>query len=231
MSATIECAALCKFSPAKPLALPETAIFQLATVFPNYFPAADGQYYPLSRDSVRGILPSLRSVISRATRERSVTGIEMAILPDTSQDMDKDEFTFDPDTSDFYCKICYSEMANQYFQCDGCMKRPHQEFNICWDCFGHRRYLLNVMMRPETKVNKLSSDCHHKAERKHKCDTNCSQGNYSEYCCHTKFTRHLRLYSNEVVSLMIPNCELIPGGEEEVLYAKETVLRLTDCGG
>ena len=224
VSSTIECARLCKNTAAKPLAIPETAIFNLAILSKKgEFPQEEAQYYPETKDIAKGILPSLRHLISRETRKKAAQ-MSIPILPDSSQDIHKSEFTFDPYANDFYCKICNSELANQYFRCDGCVHRLNQDLKICLECHESGKYFQYIIMKPETDDNTLSPDHHHHmAEGVVKCPATCN----CQHCCHTKFSRRLRFFSDVSVSQMILNLQALRANDEdEVPYAENTLERL-----
>ena len=243
VSATVESATLCKYTTAKPLAIPETALYKLADLLvrvgtensdnPSWtleelHGASKGQYFPAGQDIVRGILPSLRHVVSRDTRSvvssHPQTQKSILVEPDNSRDTLVHAFTIDPYGNDYYCKTCESEIANLYFQCNGCILRVGREFNICFDCYTKSKHLKNVFMTEVTVDNKLSLDHHHIVEGPFQCGTKCRKRN-CQHLCHSKFTRHLRFYSDDCVSQMIPNCEALLDGNE-VPYASETLLRL-----
>lgn len=236
MSATLECATLCRSTGAKPLAIPETAILKLAQKLAtrkNLFPTAEAEAknvcVPLEQDILKGILPCLRYVISRQTRATEHT----LTKTDTSQFLE-DEFSFDPKGSDYYCKICSAEIANEYYQCQGCFELLDKEFNICFDCHSDKKYLKDIPMRLVKKQTEKSPYCHHLAQVEPKCRGPCKK-EFCVGCLHRKFSRHLRFYSDEGINELLSKCEakLDDNGADEtddngdeVEYADETFDRL-----
>ena len=219
MSATLDSAALCRANGAKPLAIPNTAILKLAVLLTgkSKFPNVTGQLYPSRQAILGGILPSLRDVITRETRCKEKDAIETTVT-DFSNDPDQG------DGNDYYCKLCSAELANEYFQCHGCLIRLNEEFNICFDCDDKEAYCQEIPMRPLTEENKGNPHYHHIArtvEEEDECTKECRKPNYCNNCCHNIFVRHLRHYSDECVNELITKCEalledLVQVGDAEV---------------
>ena len=163
------------------------------------------QLYPLRKDIVNGIFPHLQDVIHRETRSH-VTGFftvnDFSINP-------HNKFTFDPDGNDYYCKLCHSEIANQYYQCLGCLQHIHQEFNICYDCYEDADYRESVIMMPRTPSEDFKDLID--PERHHgpppldmvQCNEECIADELCDFCCHSTFQRHLRFYSDDCVTNLI----------------------------
>ena len=227
LSATLESVALCRENGVKPLAIPNTAILKLAVLLTKtrnlpkasalltktrnlpeasalLFPSRK-QLYPLRKDIVNGIFPHLQDVIHRETRSH-VTGFftvnDFSINP-------HNKFTFDPDGNDYYCKLCHSEIANQYYQCLGCLQHIHQEFNICYDCYEDADYRESVIMMPRTPSEDFKDLID--PERHHgpppldmvQCNEECIADELCDFCCHSTFQRHLRFYSDDCVTNLI----------------------------
>jgi hypothetical protein len=216
ISATLESVALCRENRVKALAIPNTAILKLAALLTEtrnlpvakasalLFPSRN-QYYPLRKDIVNGILPFLPDLIQRETMSHA-TGFDT--FPDFSIDP-REQFAFDPAGNDYYCKLCHSEIANQYYQCLGCLQHINHEFNICYNCYEAEKYMNQVFMMPTTQEDNFQHleypERHHALPPPgmEKCTEECRLNDLCDFCCHVKFQRHLRFYEDDFVSKLI----------------------------
>jgi hypothetical protein len=61
-------------------------------------------------------------------------------------------------SGDYYCVICYKELSNVYFHCNGCEQLLSKDFNICETCHSEKNYKINHLMHagnnsPDSAVN------------------------------------------------------------------------------
>ena len=216
VASMLECAKLCKSNGLKPLAIPESAILRLAFLLldKRLTPGvAKDQHHPNWLHIATGILPFLRDIVSRETGKlKGVQKGNNTVPADVDSDPDA-EYSFNPFGSDYYCKICSSEIANLYFQCQGCRKRLHQEFNICLSCYEEKKYLINMAMKPSEPAEIMSFQDHHVVETStpcRKCNKNCRHCNKCLECscrCHKILLERRRFYTKECLSKMLLSCE------------------------
>lgn len=115
----------------------------------------------------RGILPALRFLVksnaqvienvrasggARGKRERG----RVCIAPTIDCDLDPTNQPVDPDGSDYFCKICSSELENLYFHCDGCEDLLNKDFNICARCHENKAWEKSIQMCPTDKQRKAT---------------------------------------------------------------------------
>jgi hypothetical protein len=120
---------------------------------------------------------------------------------------DPSEFPLDPyGEADFFCKICFKELANLYYHCDGCEQLLRKDFNICLSCHSEKRYKARTTMH--TEVDQLVSTVHHmgdfigdtKRGCKETIGRKCESCGYCTCCsckCHTNFTVSFRFFTQE----------------------------------
>ena len=195
VAATLECATLCRqHQSSKSLAIPETAIFKLASRLPptNDQPSrqeplfgrqvvASTEYRPTWKEIARGILPSLNHVVKRdrkandcdecgsTKRRRTITGIALTVDAVPDRKRDPSLHSIDPHGNDYFCKLCDQELSNPYFHCGGCEKLLAKDFNICSQCFAERKFLQNILMHTMTETT-MASNFHHVGETTGGCD-------------------------------------------------------------
>lgn len=198
----LECASLCRPTTCNPLAIPETALYNLASMIPPRhkalcsLPSANGLCTPSMKEMIKGALPSIRHLVHRDSKpDPNREGGEKkkgtkpkktpkkkgkaketevgAILPDTFADPEKR--TIDPYGNDYYCTICNQELSNNYFHCKGCEQLLGKDFNVCDTCHETRAYLTNHEMLPNAN-DILASDCHHYADPNNECNSKRTAG-------------------------------------------------------
>lgn len=156
-----ECAALNQKNSARSLAIPETSLLHTAKVLlsrlkPPVRPIGDDALIrfaslntPLHSSTfpeqeaftiLKGILPLLSTVVilhktsvDKAKKEGDTRHPKLSVAkrPDAWENPDPEKTTVDPYGNDFSCKICFYELSNIYFHCDGCEKNFMEDFNIC----------------------------------------------------------------------------------------------------
>ena len=188
VASTIEWANLCKYTPGRTLAIPETVVYNLASRLPvNKFfagessllgtpPEAGREYVvPSWVDIAKGILPSLRYIVDKEIEygildprkgkgKRGLPKIaNTTLLPDSHVDV-RVAYSVDAhDKNSYYCEACDGELSNLYFGCDGCSHLLNREFNLCSVCYNSEEYKRNVPMRMVADDDNfpLRTDLHH----------------------------------------------------------------------
>jgi hypothetical protein len=144
VSATLESAKLCRLhESSKSFAIPEAALFKMASLLLHdednetttmlvargpHLGVGDVTCHLQRQDIARGILPSLRYLVKkellagswgmdRTEYENGVEITEAKRRPDSH--LDSMYTQIEPYGSDFFCKICYQEISNTYFHCEG----------------------------------------------------------------------------------------------------------------
>jgi hypothetical protein len=248
---TLECTSLCRDNKCKSLAIPETAMLRLASQLPTATETnpqsrqepmfrnavtAETDFRPNWIDIARGILPSLRHIV---TRERAAESCRTSkrqlsngkIAPDSVHDSSR--ASIDPFGNDYFCKLCDHELSNTYFHCEGCETLLSQDFNICSLCFSERKFLVNKVMHDCCK-SELHPNKHHVGQPSSYCDCD-SSGMVCDTCencmtccccvCHTTFSKRFRFFSAQDLNDILQRTEELVGGNE-IEYARETELRL-----
>lgn len=252
LASTLECASFCRpHESCKSLAIPETAILKLATRLPSSIdddsrrdpvfdelPGAYTEYRPSLLEVARGILPSLRHVVTRDCAGGAQPDEENADpLPDTHPDSGN---AIDPFGSDYFCIICFHELANTYFHCCGCEALLAKDFNVCSQCFNEGAHVRNKLMHREPhqsdKKTAMASNFHHvgvpsgnacRCQRAHKC-SECGKCPWCVCSCHSKFGKRHRFFTDERQKGLLDRC--IKLVDQDVLYATETLCRLNGEG-
>lgn len=259
VSSTLECASLCrKHKTSKSLAIPETAIFKLASGIPSRknqrcyqkplfsVPAAAyNELRPTWKDIARGILPSLRYVVKRdchkqwdgceSTKHRRDQGVLLHVDKVPDSHCDAFEHPIDPFGNDYFCKLCDQELSNSYFHCNGCEKLLAKDFNICSQCFEEREFLQNINMSKVT-TTAMASNFHHMGKNLGKCTCQrpgaCLECQKCMICtcnCHKVFYKRFRFYTEWRQEELLEYCgELV--GDDEIQFARETECRLNGEG-
>jgi hypothetical protein len=209
----------------------------------------DFEYLPLSQTIARGILPSLRHIV---TQEEDITLIKATtsnVVPDCDIKAKGTKGAIDPNGSHFFCIICHAELCNVYYQCMGCMNLLDKEFNICHRCHDNGKEIFKDMEMGLDKDTdpadiKWNTNRHHTCTMgtKNKCGPpKKGKGGPQEcqlkpcYCClkcseclcmcHRKYMQHRRFYGKQRVKELLEKCEILVG-EDEVRFAVETEQRL-----
>ena len=189
IASTIECANLCRYSTGQTLAIPETAVYKLATLIPaqneqslrggsllgSTEEAAAEKPIPSWESIAAGILPSLRYLVSRELSRDSQS--KMGLIkegseptPDSHVDERVDFAVNAYLKTDFYCQICDAELSNSYYRCEGCLRLLGRDFNICAECYVAENFRQNVKMRYEKEEPiRWTTDRHHVADLYKKC--------------------------------------------------------------
>ena len=190
VSSILEWANICKYERANPLAIPEVAVYKMATLIPlDETERVDGDdklekgtVKPSWTSMARGLLPSLRYLVnrdisngrndatnnrSRGTKGKPKTTDGNVIVPDCRAD-NRGEYVVDAyDKTSYYCETCDCELSNLYFSCDGCVRLLNREFNLCFDCYHQEEYRRDVAMGPYNTDDEsipLRTDRHHIAD-------------------------------------------------------------------
>jgi hypothetical protein len=119
------------------------------------------RFEPSRQDILRGILPSLRFIVNQHGKleqdaksfnaeNREVHGPRIIwskkSRPNSSQN--PEAVTVEPFGNDFFCRLCFCELSNLYFHCEGCEKILLKDFNICGTCFEKRHFATRIQMHP-----------------------------------------------------------------------------------
>ena len=240
IASTIECAIVGRQRGyfVKSLAVPETCVLMLASEFPwnEHNWADDHPSAPSLREVARGILPSLRYIVERETK--NAAGLNV---------MEPVRFCRRPTTdsygNDYFCRICNQELPNLFFHCTGCEVLLGRDFDICADC--HRDELFRCFRVMNEKTDQAMSDLQHTgawdkdaASDMCGCDeglpcTVCCEdeaGEMMSRCkkcsciCHQQFTAKMRFFSLEQLEQMLIECTRFVG--DEIPLAEETLARL-----
>ena len=197
---------------------------------------------PLEMATCRGILPSLQFLIR--DREKVAEDEDSAdIVPGLQQHLRARET--DPISNDMICKICYTEIANVYYNCKGCVALLDKDLYICPLCF-QQKAMNDVLELPGLKEVQneefLSTACHTgepkkgskcKCKKRNKdglCKTTplCVQCSSCQLCactCYENYEKHYRLARYNEVHRDLEWLE-DSDGENKVEYSEATRLRL-----
>lgn len=264
VAACLECASLNRDKGVKCLAIPETAVLCQARTLrlpsrtsTEEAPFVDAErcssrvkrHRPNPSDICRGILPSLRYVLGKSVdavrdancKQSSLKSrdfarcekVTVAPRPDTYEN--PDEFTLDPDGSDYFCRLCHRELSNVYMHCEGCEELLQRDYNICVDCHAEQRYASFCQMN--TKTNKRRSLLNHTGDMRYDRSSRCPCKNGPAcqncgYCvgcscrCHTWFRVHNRFHEETELEALRARIEAAVDELSPIRYAKETELRL-----
>ena len=185
---------------------------------------------------VRGILPSLRYMISRDNNDFDVhrsKKIRLIEGPDTH--LNEAQNGIDPYGNDYFCNICSHELANTYFHCQGCESLLAKDFNICIGCYNDGSYKINVEMHKHGTtamachfhhVGKPNKQCSNPSKHNMKC-TECNKCLLCHCTCHTIFQKRCRFYTKDRQREMLERCEQLINGCD-IKYSRETEYQL--CG-
>jgi len=121
-------------------------------------------------DTLRGLLPSLRSVVNehiqvmqrtKASVSKSCQRGERISLSERPNAQENPETCpLDPyGNSGFLCKLCHKELSNPYFHCDGCEELLQLDFNICHKCHEEKTFMKFIGMHPHS--NRVHSAVNH----------------------------------------------------------------------
>ena len=229
------------------LAIPRAAIVKMASTLhegdendnrrTNEF-----EYLPSLQDMARGILPSLRYVLNEEEKGDLCRSRGDDVVTDSRVNTLNKQGCIDPYGSDFFCIICHAELCNVYYRCVGCEKLLDKDYNICFRCYKHKMFLDDMEMGLD-KDGELSEEGtkttirYHTSMKKPPCGTQKSQKCKRTVChqcdkcwecscmCHRNFREHKRFYNKQDLKNVMENCVRCAKGEE-VLYAKETLMRL-----
>jgi hypothetical protein len=132
----------------------------------------DGDAKPSVIDNTsvaRGILPALRFLVksnvevltsavgegaTSSDKENNMRRGKVTVADVSDCNINPLESTVEPDGDDYFCKLCYSELASLYFHCDGCEDHLRKDFNICVDCHQHEKWKRNYQMCPNDAQRK-----------------------------------------------------------------------------
>lgn len=250
----------------RPLGFPRLAVLNCAAKLPLRTEAPvsvrrkgilseddDTAFTPSWKNIARGILPSLRYLISE--EKGSSTDAVTSITGKTDcaiQTLSAEYYgIIDPYANDYNCILCLCELANLYYSCNGCEYLLDKEYKICSKCLQRKMYNENrVMGLDKEKDDVLTIDFdpmrHHCAalgEEELKGSTNkgakkkgvglkgrtsCSTRGRKQGCSsanHQQFTEHRRFHTELKLQESLQNCEGW-AGDDVVPFAEETEARL-----
>jgi hypothetical protein len=246
LSFCLESANQCKESKLQCLAIPRLAILKLASKIPDEECENENsrddefEYLPSTMAIARGILPSLRHVLSLELGMSCGEEGMVEAVPDSCVNTLNTKGYIDPHGSDFHCIICKFELCNLYYRCMGCDVLMDKDYNICVRCYKDKSYLDEMDMGfgkgRETSliVRKPKNQFHTSKKETPQCGAQkckrtlcheCEQCWECSCMCHRKFTEHRRFYTDHDLQNMLDKCVKYAKGKE-VLYAKETEMRL-----
>ena len=251
LSFCLESANQCSTEKVRCLATPRLAIIKLASKLSEEDENENSrdnefEYLPSNIDIARGILPSLRHVISQ---EAKLPGGEEDLYetrPDSSINTLNTNGAIDPHGSDFFCIICFKELGNLYYRCKGCDKLLDKDYNICRLCYESKLYTNDKEMGFTKEIDDLEIDLsklakkmttirYHTSKTKgRKCGANICKQTVCADCgqcwkcscnCHQNLKVHRRFYTERDLQYVMDKCVRCAKGEE-TMYAKETEMRL-----
>ena len=140
VASIVECAGLCRKDgrTARTLAIPEVCVLKLAShiaglsVEQSSRMAVDWDFVcgrPSWKETVAGILPSLRYIVERDNS--IVAGMTVG-----EADTHASDLSMNPCGNEYFCMVCDQELSNTYFRCDGCANLLHRDFFICTQCYA-----------------------------------------------------------------------------------------------
>lgn len=230
VASILECVIWNKLESRNSLGIPETTL--LHTALRSF---SRNLRKPENSSLLRGILPSLKFLISRHSKAlknyRSCTTTPFLWRGLESQDLSPHiEFT---------CALCSGELSNVFFQCMGCKINFKADFYICLDCKDMKKYTKNVCLSVKQSA---SYGTHHlgsirkskkakKAKGFKKCECGvavCKQCQFCSACsctCHRTLLPRYRIMDIESEEKIIRR--LIGEVSNPIMkYSYETVNRL-----
>ena len=223
---------------AKSLAVPETCVLQLVSEIQwnhgNW--AANNHSSPSLKEVARGILPCLRYIVERETKDAS------ALILKEPRSFARGS-TIEPHGNDYFCRICNRGLPNLFFHCMGCEILLGKDFDICADCHANEKYRCYHTMDQNTDFR--TSDLQHTGafDQDVAFDTcGCNLVRPCTICfvtvggkkigrckkcsciCHQRFTAQLRFFRLEQLTKLVDEFEQFAEGE--VPFAEETLARL-----
>ena len=223
---------------AKSLAVPETCVLKLVSEHPwndnnwaVYHPSS-----PSVQEVARGILPCLRYIVERETKDAAALEVKEPHSFARGS-------TIEPHGNDYFCRICNRELPNLFFHCTGCEVLLGKDYDICADCHAHDKYRCYHTMNQNT--DHITSDLQHTGAFDQdaafdNCGCNLGQpctrcfvdveGEEMSRCkkcscnCHQQFTAQLRFFRLEQLAKLVEEFQQFAQGE--VPFAEETLARL-----
>jgi hypothetical protein len=128
---------------------------------------------------------------------------------------DEADLKFDPDSSDYSCKLCFKELPNTYYNCNGCNNILHKDYNICNSCYSREAYMVFTKMNESTFIP-LHSSHHHLGKihenSKHNLHNICQCCQNCSCCkcdCHHHFTLRYRYFNKNQLEKMLIDIVMI----------------------
>jgi hypothetical protein len=248
--ATLECTSLNKQNVKRSLAIPKTAILNMAKALEGNL-LLGSRVEAADSEKIRGILPALRHMVDLDSQVlKSSNGVTFTHAPISSQDIEN--YPLDPFGNDYFCKLCHQELFNSFMHCNGCENLLGKDFNICIQCHqeGAFKSFHQMNLKSEEHVSTknhtgnmvrgVGSNC--RCSKNSKGSENgqvCSECSECPHCsceCHTLFTHYRRFYNEGDLKKILIALEGSVKGTE-IKYSEETQVRLkltadrNDAGG
>ena len=227
VSSMIACASLNRKNRVKSLAIPRTAVLEIAKTLDLRSPG-DSSSARSSLNLARGLLPSLQHTVKQERDAfeygSSSSDHRVPTLPLPDADYCSDTYGIDPHGNDYFCKLCDVELPGVYFHCVGCENQFQQDFNICRSCHQSKAYKVNNF---SNHLGNPSSVCSCDQLNAQLCE-NCNRCKACRCSCHTHFELHRRFDPIDFMEAVMSSIKssLAKHNIPELEFAKLTELKL-----